>query len=347
MIARHLCAVLGFAAILAAPAFAQAPHPAYGLELEGFDYPYPVKRFEFVSQGRPMAMAYMDVAPKSSVGETANGRTVVLLHGKNFCAATFERQIAALSEAGFRVVAVDQIGFCKSSKPEGYQFSFHQLAANTNALLTSLGIEKAVVLGHSMGGMLAARYALMFPAATTRLVMVNPLGLEDWKAEGVPYATVDQLYRGELKTTYDTVKAYQLKFYYDGRWKPDYDRWAEMNAGMYHGAGRERVAWIGALTHEMIYTQPIVYEFPKIAVPTTLMIGQTDRTAPGANRAPPEVAQRLGDYAALGARAAAAIPGAELVALPGRGHAPHIEAPEEFDAALLKALGAPSRPPAP
>lgn len=333
--------IVALAAALAVPsARAETPsnggRPAYGERLEGFDYPFEVKSREFVSQGRTMSMAYLDVAP-----ETPNGRTVVLLHGKNFCAATFEHLIRTLTGAGYRVVAPDQIGFCKSSKPEGYQFSFHQLAKNTRDLLAAIGVEKAIVLGHSMGGMLAARYALMFPAATEALVMVNPLGFEDWKAEGVPYATVDALNEAELKTTFETVKAYQLKFYYDGKWKPEYDRWAEMNAGMYHGAGRARVAWIGALTHEMIYTQPVVYEFPKIAVPTVLMIGQTDRTAPGANRAPKEVAARLGDYAALGKKAAAAIPGTRLIEFPGRGHAPHIEAPEEFEPALLKALAAP------
>lgn len=324
------------AAALLAPASQAAERPVYGLELEGFDYPYEVRRFAFTSQGAELSMAYMDIAAASA----PNGRTAVLLHGKNFCAATFERQIAALAGAGFRVVAPDQIGFCKSSKPERYQFSFHQLAANTDALLKSLGIEKAVVLGHSMGGMLAARYALMFPAAVVTLVMVNPLGFEDWKAEGVPYATIDRLNEAELKTTYETVKAYQLKLYYDGRWSPDYDRWAEMNAGMYQGAGRARLAWIGALTHEMIYTQPVVYEFPKIQVPTVLMVGQADRTAPGANRAPPEVARRLGDYPALGRKAAAAIPGAKLLEFPGLGHAPHVEQPEAFDRALIEALGA-------
>ncbi|WP_020179607.1 alpha/beta hydrolase [Methylopila sp. M107] len=318
---------------LAAAAGPAAEHPAYGAELEGFDYPFEVRRHGFVSQGAEMSMAYLDVAPAKP-----NGRTVVLLHGKNFCAATFEHLIRSLSGAGYRVIAPDQIGFCKSSKPAAYQFSFQQLAFNTHALLEKLGVEKAVVLGHSMGGMLAARFALMYPGRTETLVMVNPLGLEDWKAKGVPYAPVDRLNETELKTTFDTVKAYQLKFYYDGQWKPEYDRWVEMNAGMYQGAGRERVAWIGALTHEMIYTQPVVYEFPEIKVPTVLMIGQTDRTAPGANRAAPEVAKRLGDYAALGKTAAAAIPGARLVELPGRGHAPHVEAPEEFDAALLKAL---------
>ncbi|MFC7051099.1 alpha/beta fold hydrolase [Hansschlegelia quercus] len=314
------------------PAAAQE-RPSYGPELEGFDYPYPVERRDFVSQGEKLSMAYLDVAP-----EKPNGRTVVLLHGKNFCAATFEDQIHVLTAAGFRVVAVDQIGFCKSSKPAGYQFSFLQLAANTHALLESLGIEKATILGHSMGGMLAARYALTYPEATERLIMVNPLGLEDWKAKGVPYATVDKLHEEELKTTFDTVKAYQLKFYYDGKWKPEYDRWAAMNAGLYAGAGREDVAWTGARTHEMIYAQPVLYEFPQIKVPTTLIIGQTDRTAPGANRAAPEIAKTLGDYPALGRKAAAAIPSATLVELPGLGHAPQVEDPATFDAAMLKAL---------
>jgi len=310
-----------------------ADHPSYGPELEGFDYPHEVRRFDFVSQGQRLSMAYMDVAPARP-----NGRAVVLLHGKNFCGATYESAISALTAAGYRTIAPDQIGFCKSSKPDGYQFSFLQLAANTHALLESLGVRKATILGHSMGGMLAARYALTYPQATERLVMVNPLGLEDWKAEGVPYATIDALHESELKTTFETVKAYQTKFYYAGEWKPAYDRWAEMNAGMYAGPGRDRIAWIGARASEMIYAQPVVYEFPRIAVPTTLMIGQADRTAPGANRAAPEIAERLGDYPALGRRAAAAIPGAKLVEFPGLGHAPQIEDPADFEAALLKAL---------
>ena len=326
-----IAALLG--AILLPAAAPAADHPSYGPELEGFDYPHEVRRFELVSQGQRLAMAYMDVAPARP-----NGRTVVLLHGKNFCAATYEGVIRALTAAGYRTIAVDQIGFCKSSKPEGYQFSFAQLAANTHALLESLGVRKAAILGHSMGGMLAARYALSYPESTERLVMVNPLGLEDWKAEGVPYATIDALHANELKTSFDTVKTYQTKFYYGGEWKPAYDRWVEMNAGMYAGPGRDRIAWIGARTSEMIYAQPVVYEFPRIAVPTTLMIGQDDRTAPGANRAAPEVAKRLGDYPALGRRAAAAIPGAKLVEFPGLGHAPQIEDPETFEAALLKAL---------
>jgi pimeloyl-ACP methyl ester carboxylesterase len=90
--------------------------------------------------------------------------SVVLLHGKNFCAATWEGTIRVLSEAGYRVLALDQ---------RGYQFSFAQLAANTHALLVQAGVERPIVMGHSMGGMLAARYALQYPDEVAQLVMVD------------------------------------------------------------------------------------------------------------------------------------------------------------------------------
>lgn len=307
--------------------------PSYGTELEGFDYPFPVKHHAFTSQGEALRMAYLDVAPA-----TPNGRTVVLLHGKNFCAATWESAIRALTGAGYRVIAPDQVGFCKSSKPEHYQYSFHQLASNTNALLESLGIERASIVGHSMGGMLAARYALMYPQRTEALMLVNPIGLEDWKALGVPWASVDANLAGELKTNFDSIKRYQQQVYYSGQWKPEYDRWVSMLAGLYAGPGKQRVAWNQALTTDMVFTQPVVHEFPQIRVPTTLFIGQRDRTAIGRDRASPELRERLGDYPALGKRAAKAIPGATLVEFDDLGHSPQVEAPARFEKALLEAL---------
>jgi pimeloyl-ACP methyl ester carboxylesterase len=78
-----------------------------------------------------------------------SGKTVVLLHGKNFCGATWEETIGPLRDAGYRVVVPDQVGFCKSTKPQAYQFGLHQLAANTHALLESIGVERPVVVGHS------------------------------------------------------------------------------------------------------------------------------------------------------------------------------------------------------
>ena len=161
--------------------------PAYGPQLQGFEYPWPVSHFSFTSQGEALDMAYMDVKPRRR--RTAN--TAVLFHGKNFCAATWQETITALTDAGYRVIAVDQIGFCKSSKPAHYQYIFQQLAGNTHALLASLGIARATFIGHSVGGMLGMRYAMTFPDDVEQLVLVDPIGLEDWKAKGVPWQSVD------------------------------------------------------------------------------------------------------------------------------------------------------------
>lgn len=230
-----------------APVFAAT----YGPELQGFQYPYPVEHFTFQSQGKNLQMGYMDVPAKGR----ANGRSVVLMHGKNFCGATWEGSINALSEAGYRVIAPDQIGFCTSSKPEHYQYSFQQLALNTHQLLEKLGIQKATIIGHSTGGMLATRYALLYPAQTEQLGLVNPIGLEDWKALGVPYRSVDQWYERELKLSADGIRKYELNTYYVGRWKPEYERWVDMLAGLNSGPGHAQVAWNSALIYDMIFTQ--------------------------------------------------------------------------------------------
>jgi pimeloyl-ACP methyl ester carboxylesterase len=318
---------------LGASAWAQG-HPTYGAELDGFSYPHEVQRYRFKSQSSDVAMAYMDVKPESA----ANGRTAVLLHGRNFCSATWEKTISVLSRSGFRVVAPDQIGFCKSTKPLGYQFSIQQLAANINALLRSLGITRATFIGHSLGGMTAIRYALMYPQDVEQMVLVNPIGLEDWQAAGVPFIDIDKGVEIEKATTFDGIKRYEQRFYYAGQWKPEYDRWVEMIAGLYTGPDGERIALIQARVAEMAFIQPVVHEFERIRVPTLLMIGQLDRTALGADRAPPDVAKQLGNYPELGRAAARRIPNAKLIEFPELGHAPQIQAPDQFHEALLKGL---------
>jgi pimeloyl-ACP methyl ester carboxylesterase len=313
-----------------------AAEAAYGPELEGFDYPHPVQQYRFTSQGVQLHMAYMDVKPSKP-----NGRTVVLLHGKNFCGATWEGSIEALSKAGYRVVAPDQIGFCKSSKPEHYQYSFQQLAANTHALLESIGVKQATIMGHSTGGMLAVRYGLLYPDQTEQLVLANPIGLEDWKTLGVPSLGVDKWYERELATSADKIRAYEKSTYYVNQWKPEYEQWVQMLAGMYRGPGKKIVAWNSALLYDMIYTQPVVYEFPLLRMPVLLLIGTRDNTAIGKDAAPAELRPKLGNYAELGKRAAKAIPHATLVEFDSMGHAPQMQDPAAFHAALLKGLRTP------
>ena len=331
-----LCVWLVVAACLfRLPGAASAEQRTYGPELQGFDYPWPVRDFAFSSQGEAMTMRYMDVSPTAA----PNGKTAVLLHGKNFCSATWEQTIKALSGKGYRVIAADQIGFCKSTKPERYQYSFQALAENTHALIASLGLKDVVLVGHSTGGMLAARYALMYPKEVSTLVLVDPIGLEDWKALGVPALSVDQWIEREKGLTAERLRAYEQSTYYAGEWRPEYERWVAMLAGLAQGPGKDIVARNAGLIDDMIYTQPVVYEFPLIKVSTILMIGDKDTTAIGKDFSPPDVRARLGHYPELAQKTKAAIPGSALIEFPEAGHAPQIQEPDKFNAALIGALG--------
>lgn len=313
----------------------QADAPVYGPQLQGFEYPAPVQYFDFIAQAQPILMAYIDYP-----GAMPNAPSVVLLHGKNFCAATWHETALKLQQAGMRVIVPDQIGFCKSSKPPNYGYSFDELANNTHALLKSLKVSKATVIGHSMGGMLATRYALKYPNEVTQLVMVNPLGLEDWKALGVPLPTLEQWHARELLQTDERMRNYQQSTYYANEWKVEYEPWVQMIAGMYRGPGKEIVAWHSALTFVMIVDQPVLYEFPNLKVPTLLMIGEKDTTAIGRDLAPEPLKSALGNYRAMSLKTIKLIPGARLVLFPDLGHAPHVQNPQRFQTALLNSLKA-------
>ncbi|HYX35306.1 MAG TPA: alpha/beta hydrolase [Oligoflexus sp.] len=301
-------------------------------ELSNYPYPKPVAFFEIQSQQQKLRMAYINAEPKQ-----ANGRTVLLLHGKNFSASYWNRTIDSLTAQGYRVIAPDQIGFGKSSKPQSYQYSFHALAEHTFHLLESLQIKKFDVMGHSMGGMLAARLVLMYPSRIGKLILVNPIGLEDWKLH-VPYRTVEELYQAELKATPASIREYQRTSYFGGEWKPEYEPLTEILSGWTQHPDYPRVAWNAALTSDMVFTQPVLYEFPLIRADTLLIIGLRDRTAIGKDRVTEEQQKSLGQYPVLGKKAAQAIPRAKLVELEGVGHIPQVEAFDRYIKASLEFL---------
>lgn len=296
--------------------------------LSDYQYPFEVYYMNLKSQNNDLKMAYMDVKPKNS-----NGKTVMLLHGKNFNGAYWEKTAKNLSAKGFRVIIPDQIGFGKSSKPHSYQFSFSQLAENTKAILDELKIDKIIVLGHSMGGMVATRFTLQYPETVENLILENPIGLEDYKTFAT-YQTIDQAYQSELKNTAETYKNYQLKFYYDNKWKDEYQPWLDLIAGWTLHTDYPKVAWNAALTSDMIYNQPVCYEFKNIKAPTLLIIGTRDRTAIGKDRAPKELQPKMGQYQELGKKTQQQIPGSKLVELENVGHLPHIEVYDKFFNAL-------------
>jgi len=277
-------------------------------------------------------MAYMDVPP----AQTGNARTIVLLHGKNFYGSYWEDTIKHLTAAGYRVIVPDQIGFGKSGKPD-VDYSFDLLAANTLKLLNHLGVAGVAVVGHSMGGMLAVRFARNYPERTTHLVLENPLGLEDYRFK-VPAQATEKIYQNELSQT-DPAKIRDFLRRYVVEWKPEvYERFVEVRTRITLSGEYERWVLASALTYQMIYREPVRHEFGLIRVPALLVIGQEDRTTLGRGLVSEDVLKTLGQYPRLGREAAKDIPGASLIELTRVGHIPHLEVPDKFHNALLEFL---------
>ncbi|MGH8727542.1 MAG: alpha/beta fold hydrolase [Burkholderiales bacterium] len=330
---HSLLAVAAISGTVFAPMLAAREYSTpLGSALEAYPYPYPVRFLPLEIEGEPVRMAYMDVAESSG-----NGRSVVLLHGKNFYGSYWESTIKALTAAGYRVIVPDQIGFGKSSKPD-IAYSFDLLAVNTARLLDHLNIKQAAIVGHSMGGMLAVRFARTYPRMTTHLVLENPIGLEDYRFK-VPPRTTEEIYQQELNGG-DPEKIREFVKRYVVEWKPEiYERFVEVRSRIALSGEYPRWAKASALTYQMIYQQPVRHEFALIKTPTLLAIGQEDRTTLGRGQVVPEVLKTLGQYPQLGRAAAKDIPGAKLVELDNVGHIPHLESPGRFHRALLDFLG--------
>jgi pimeloyl-ACP methyl ester carboxylesterase len=303
-----------------------------GIALESYPYPYPVHFLEFEMEGQLVRMAYMDI-PASA---PANGQTVVLLHGKNFGGYYWENAIHVLGDAGYRVVVPDQIGWGKSSKPD-LRYSFSRLAANTARLLDTLGVHQIVLLGHSTGGMLAVRFARTYPQRVIALVLEDPIGLEDYRLT-IPPQTDETLFRDELKNT-DAEKIRAFYAHYFAHPAADiYGPLAEVQIRVAQSGEFPRWAKSSALAYQMIYEQPVLYDYRLLQPPTLLIVGQEDHVVPLSAYASEEVKGTLGHVVELAGQAINEVPHGALIVIPDAGHIPHIEQPGRFHQAVLNFL---------
>ena len=278
-------------------------------------YPYPSSYLPLTLYGEDVRMAYMDVTPQGQ----ANGHTVVLLHGNNFAGFYFGVVIDALRKEGFRVIVPDQIGYGRSSKPI-IPYYLADMARNTRSILQRLNIDKAMIVGHSMGGMLAARFASQYPDATERLVLFNPIGLTDTRFNN-PVGDPDEAYKRTLASTYETIRASLMRYvaHKPSAWNSQFESYVRIRYAWTLSADWPRLARVQSLMNNLISLDPVVYDWAHIQAPTLVYGGAEDMLA-GTPAAFQEGMKRI----------AATIPNgkARLELLPGLGHVPFMEAPE-------------------
>ncbi len=315
-----------------------AQREPYGIGLEGFAYPYPVSMLPLVNDGEQVRMAYMDVAPAQP-----NGRTVVLLHGRNFPSSYWAPAIKTLNDAGYRVVVPDQIGFGKSSKPSA-DLHFDTLARNTIALLDHLQIAKADIVAHSLGGMLGVRIARAYPdrvahllLRVAHLLLAAPIGLEDYRLY-VPPTPTEKILENEDKLTADGYRK-QLETNYSLKLPPDQVT-PFIEARFNIKGSSEYPRWLRAFVNsaQMIYREPVVHEIPLITQPTLFIMGADDHNAPGKPNAPEALRPKMGQNAELAKALATKMPDAKAEVIPNTGHLVFLESPAKFNELMLAFL---------
>lgn len=300
------------------PAVPQTPPAEWGpvsINLEDVPYPHPVQFLDLLLFGQPVRIAYMDVAPPGA----PNGRAVVLLHGGSYYSWYWKDTIEALRREGYRVVAIDRLGWGRSSKPI-LPYSLNLFAANTKAVLDHLGVTRAAVVGHSIGGQDASRFAFLYPEVVTHMVMVNPVGITDsrmgraWEEPEAESGPVD------LQRVYESILRRETTRVV--HWKPEFLEHVRISYGNYLSGEWPRLSLVRAMAGSARAMDTVVHDWPQMATRSMLIAGAQD----GPNY--PEQARRAVD----------ALQNAELVLFPDAGHNPHLEIPERFNAELIQFL---------
>ena len=325
---KRLIVLACFALLIAVGAKARArqnappvPPPAPdvkpgSIKSEDVAYPYATSYLPLTLYGQDVRMAFMDVPPMG----TPNGHTVVLLHGNNFAGFYFGGPIDVLRKEGFRVIVPDQIGYGRSSKPI-IPYNFHDMARNTRLILQSLKIEKAMIVGHSMGGMLAARFATQYPDMTERLVLYNPIGLVDPRWDR-PWTATDEAYTQTLASTWPTVRAGIMRYvaHNAAAWNAEFEKYTRIRYAWTLSADWPRLAMVQTLINQVQYLDPVVNDWEHIKAPT-LVFGGAEDSLPGSAAVFQQRMRFVAEHIPNGR--------ARLLLIPGIGHVPHLEAPEK------------------
>jgi len=243
--------------------------------------------------------------------EAGSGPTVILLHGLGGSWQSWHFNIAALAEK-YHVVVPDQIGFGKSDKPF-VNYRIRTYVDFLDQFCKQLKIERATLVGNSMGGWIAAMFTASFPDRVEKLV------LEDAAGYAPPKDFDTRVYWGLNPTTREGMKVLLAKVFYSKAFQTDAFIDQSIAARLAAGDGYT----INSVTESIVRGEDFLDDIAKtIKRPTLIIWGRQDGLVPLAE----------------GERFNKDIAGSKMFVIDQCGHVPNIEKPGEFNAAVLKFL---------
>ena len=247
------------------------------------------------------------------------GPTVLMLHGLGGGHLSFAPQVETLASAGYRAVAWDMPGYGHSAPIEPY--TFKGLAQSCIHLIESLKVQRVILLGHSMGGMVAQEVVARRPDLVSRLILCGTMPAfgdpdGDWQREFIAQRTAP-LDAGKSMTELAETLVPQMV---GPGSLPEGVRLATICTGQVPAATYRRAL-------ECIVTFDRRSNLANIRVPTLLVAGEHDRIAP------PATMKKMAE----------GIPDSTYIMMKGIGHFQNLEAPDDFDGLVLNFLALPER----
>jgi pimeloyl-ACP methyl ester carboxylesterase len=253
--------------------------------------------------------------------------TLVLIHGLGSYLPAWNENIDALA-ADYRVIAIDLPGYGKSSKAS-WSYSMEFFAKAVRGVVRELGIERPILVGHSMGGQIAMTYALAWPEDVQALVLTSPAGLEtfeDGEAKWLAGATTPEFTCG---ATEEAIYVRHAQNFH--RMPKDAEFMVEDRVAVI--GGPDFRAYCRAVSRSVagMLDAPVADRIPEIGVPTLVVFGESDQLIPN-----PFL--HGGSTEKLAKKAVRRFPDAELVMIERAGHMAHFEQPADWNAAVLRFL---------
>jgi pimeloyl-ACP methyl ester carboxylesterase len=248
----------------------------------------------------------------------------VLVHGFTGFRDDFREQLPALTELG-RTIVYDHRGHGDSTNTgAAASYSFAQLVDDLGAVLDALGVRHCDLLGHSMGGMLALRFALAWPQRVASLVLMDTAARAPDHMPRAPLAAAGAIARSQgMETLAELLRGRAA----DDPSRPEAERRLEleMGAAFWERRRKRLVAMdpeaFAALALELVDHTPLTDRLSEIGCPTLVMVGEQDA-----------------GFVAPAEEMARGIPDARMVVIPGAAHSPQLENPDAWFTAIREHL---------
>jgi len=296
---------------------------------EGSKQPWPVKRIPLPRTANQYGMAVVpQMAYVDMPGNGPDAKTVVFIHGLGSYLKFWRAQLDVFQQQGYRVIAVDLPGYGKSDKPGTFPYTMEAMADAVLELVDTLGLDKPVLAGHSMGGQTSLSYAIRYPDSLSALVLASPAGFEkfSWKEKAWFARAMSSEFIKSAPESSIWGSVRQANFMH---WRPELEWLIEERVRLAKSPEFDAYAYANVRTVRGLSNNDFVRDnLHRVTVPTVIIYGTDDRLIPSPFLHGGE-ARGIMEYGA------SHIPGAKLVALEGCGHTVQMDCPERFNEAAF------------